>query len=275
MLVSVIMGIYNMKNIEHAIIALDSVFKQTYKNIEIIICNDGSNNLEYQEIERYAISDNRVVIISNLVNKGLAFSLNHALKYAKGELIARMDIDDYISLDRIEKQVDFIKENPDFDIVGTNAHLIDEEGVWGELNMPTFPTKNDFLINSPFIHASTIIRKNKLIEIGGYRVANETRRAEDFDLWMRLYANGSKGYNIQEKLYYIREDKQAYSRRKYRFRIDESIVRYKGYKLLDIFTPGKTVYVLRPLIVGLLPNFLIKKIRKKRGKKHEKDSTHN
>ncbi len=264
MLISVIMGIYNMKNVTFAKKALDSIFNQSFENFELIICNDGSTNVEYTEIIEYALLDSRVKVISNEKNMGLAYSLNECLKIAKGEYVARMDIDDEISLERFRTQVNFAKNNPQYDIIGTNATLMDEYEVWGSLVMPLIPNEKDFLRNSPFIHASTLIRKEKLVEVGGYRIAKETRRAEDFDLWMRMYAVGCVGYNIQELLYFIREDKNAYSRRKYIYRIDEAKVRYKGYKKLGILKLTTIKYVMRPLIVGLIPNFIMKKIRKNR-----------
>ena len=104
-----------------------------------------------------------------------------------------------------------------------------------------------------------------LENVNNYRVSKETRRVEDYDLWMRLYKYGYKIYNIQEELYSFREDEKCLKRRKYKYRIDEVKVRYYGFKSLGLFPKGY-LYVLKPLIVGLIPynitKFLKNKFRK-------------
>ena len=106
-----------------------------------------------------------------------------------------------------------------------------------------------------------MFRKDKLIKVGGYRIAKETRRAEDYDLFMRMYANGSKGYSFEESLlrYYV--NPIAMKKRKYKFRIDEVVVRFKGFKNMGILIQGLP-YIVKPLLVGLMPNKLILKIQK-------------
>lgn len=88
---------------------------------------------------------------------------------------------------------------------------------------------------------------------------------EDFDLMVRIYAKDKIGKNIMECLYFYNEDEQCYKRRKYRYRIDEAKVRYKAYKELKLMPIGM-IYVIKPLLVGLLPTkiqYLLKKTMKK------------
>lgn len=266
MLVSVIMGVFNPPSSEMAMTAINSILNQSFENFELIICDDGSNNGVLSEIKSLVLKDHRVKVIENKANKGLHYSLNRAVEISKGKYIARMDIDDISHVDRLKIQVDFLENNAQFDMVGTNAELFDENGVWSNVKVPASPTLKDFYNNSPFIHASMLIRKDKLNKVNGYRVSKETRRAEDYDLWMRMYAAGLRGYNIQEYLYLIREDDHAYLRRKFRYRVDEMKVRYMGYKELGILLPIGIVYVIKPIVVGLLPTSLIRFIRKRRGK---------
>lgn len=98
--------------------------------------------------------------------------------------------------------------------------------------------------------------------LGGYREAKETRRCEDYDLFMNLYAKKYKGYNIQEKLYYYRINRNE--KRKHRpmkYRVDEMVVRFRGFKNMKILVKGMP-YVFKPIIVGLMPQALLKNIKK-------------
>ncbi len=178
---------------------------------------------------------------------GLANSLNNCLKISKGEYIARMDADDISMLDRFEKQVKFLDNHPDYAIVGGNAELFDESGTYSQRIMPEYPQKENLLFGTIFIHPSIMVRKDILLKMNGYRVDKETARCEDYDLWLRMYANGYKGYNIQENIYRFREDINAFKRRKYKFRLDEAKVRYKGFKQLRLLPKGY-IYVLKAFI---------------------------
>jgi hypothetical protein len=162
--------------------------------------------------------------------------------------------------DRIEKQIK-VMETTDFDFVGTCADLIDENGVWGIRKTIMHPNKKDFLKGSQFIHPSIMIKRNSIVSANGYRVAPETLRTEDFDLFMRLYANGLIGMNMQESLLQYTESRGSYSKRKFKYRINEVVVRYKGYKLLDLMPQGY-LYSLKPIIVGLIPSVVLRWIRK-------------
>lgn len=248
--VSVIMGVYNSdeKKLERAI---NSILNQTYKNIELIICNDSSTN----GIDKYlnTLDDNRIILLSNQTNKGLAYSLNHCLENATGEYIARMDDDDISDITRIEKEVAFLRNNPDFDIVGTGIWLIDENKVWGADKMKEYPSKEDLLFGVVHVHPTIMVRKSAYDRVGGYRALKKTRRTEDYDLYMRMYASGSKGYNIQENLFYYTQSFETLSKRKFKHRIDEVLCRYEGFKTLNLYPKGY-FYLLKPILSGLIPN---------------------
>ena len=265
---SVIMGVYNVENRMMLEKAVNSILNQTFSDFDFIICNDGSNDETLKYIVELAKKDNRIKILSNEKNFGLAYSLNRCIEYSNSEYIARMDADDISKEDRLEKEIKFLDENDSYAVVACNANLIDEnDKVWGKRNNPEIIKRKDFLFNSPVIHPTVIMRKGALKDVNYYRVSKETRRTEDYDLWMRLYAKGYKIYTIQEYLYYFREDEQCLKHRKYKYRIDEAKVRYNGYKKLKLLPVGY-IYVLKPLIVGLLPHKLIKILRNKHKKEN-------
>lgn len=259
--VSVIMGVYNIKNRKMAEDAINSILNQTFRDFEFIICDDGSDNDTWSIISDIVKNDARVKIIRNKKNHGLAYSLNKCLKVSSGEYIARMDADDISYTNRFEKQVDFLDANPQYALVSSWSSLFNEKGIWGVRKRVEIPQKKDFLFGPPAIHAAMMVRAEALESCELYRVSWDTIRAEDYDLFMRMYANGYKMYNIQEPLYMIREDNDAYKRRNYRNRIKEAHVRLIGFKKLKLYPVG-IIYVMKPLIVGLIPQKILAKMRK-------------
>lgn len=259
--ISILMSIYNTNNETLVRPAIESILNQTYTNFEFIICDDGSTDGSFELVKKLTAGDDRCVLFQNKLNVGLAQSLNNCLKKAKGEYIARMDADDISILDRFEREVKFLDSNPEYALVSGWGELFDDNGVYGLRKYPEYPQNKDMLFGPPFLHAGMMMRKKVLKKLGGYRVCKETLRAEDYDLWMRMYAAGYKGYNLQSPIYMWREDKNAYKRRKYKFRLDEAKVRYKGFKSLGLFPIGY-IYVLKPLIVGLIPQRILRVLRK-------------
>lgn len=261
-LISVIMGVYNCKNINLLRNSVNSIIKQTITDWEFIICNDGSSDGTLNELYKLAKLDKRIRIISYKENKGLAYALNKCISVSKGIYIARQDDDDTSVENRFEIQLNAFKNNPKVSIIGSNAVVVDDQGPWGVYKTIPAPQKNDFLWNSPFAHPTVMMTKESLIKSGGYRVSKETRRCEDYDLFMRMYANGFVGINIQKNLYNYRIINDNHKYRPMRYRIDEAVVRAKGYKKLRLFPKGY-IYVLKPVIIGMIPQFIFKKIRDK------------
>ena len=259
--VSVLMGIYNIPSKNILKKSIDSILNQTYKDIEFIIIDDGSTNDTFEWAKDLTKDDNRVVLKKNEKNLGLTKTLNIALSLANGDFIARMDGDDYCSFDRIEKQVNFLERNKEYSLVASNMNLFDENGVWGERKNNEVICKEDFLFTSPVPHPTILTYKWCYDKVNGYKEKWYTERNEDYDIFMRMFSNGIKIYVIQENLYSYREDKICYSKRKYRYRICECIVRMKGYKKLNLY-PKAIPYIIKPLIVGLIPQKILKKIRK-------------
>lgn len=260
--ISVIMGVYNAEK-RFALLkdSIDSILNQTYSDFEFIICDDGSTDNTFYILKEFEKKDNRIKIIKNETNKGLTHSLNHCLKMSNGEYIARMDDDDISHNIRFEKQIEVLEKNREFDIVGINANLFDDNGIWGEKCYPEILQKKDFLFTSPVTHPTIMARRIAFESVNGYEEKKYTNRTEDYDLFMRMFSKGIKFYTIQQKLFDYREDKNSYKKRKYRYRINEAIVRAKGFKKLDLYPIG-IVYVVKPLIVGLIPGFIMRKLHK-------------
>lgn len=249
--VSVIMGIYNCESTLTE--AIESILSQTYSNWELIMCDDASQDSTYRIARKFKdMYPNKIILVKNKKNLGLNKTLNHCLKYATGDYIARMDGDDVSLPQRFEKEVEFLDTHMDYAIVSTPMIYFDEKGDWGQGKVVEKPLKKDFVFSTPFCHAPCMVRRKAYEEAGGYSTNKWTIRAEDYNLWFRLYALGFKGYNLQIPYYKMRDDANAYQRRKFRYCINEAYVRFTGYRMLKL--PFKSyVYTVRPIIVGLFP----------------------
>lgn len=260
--VSVIMGVYNCcSRLDLAKAALESICNQTYKDIEIIICDDGSTDNTLYEIKQITKNYDNIKLIHNDDNNGLGYALNCCLKYATGKYIARMDIDDVSTNNRFEVQLNYLESHDEISFVGCNVDLARNGKIWGQRIFKEYPEKKDFLFGNQVTHATIMIRKDDLISVGGYKSNWYSIRNEDYDLLMRLYAKGYKAHNIQEKMYVITEDDTSYSRRKYRYRFGEVVVRLKGFFAMGLLPRG-IVYVFKPLIIGFIPQKILEKMRK-------------
>lgn len=258
--VSIIMGIYNCESTLKE--SIDSIVNQTFQDWEFIMCDDGSTDKTYEIAKEYEVKyPDKFLVIKNSENMGLAYSLNHCLKYAKGKYIARQDGDDYSKPNRLERQVDFLDDNPKLGLVSTGIKLFDNENIWDGYMPKSRPESIDVINCKAFVHAAAMIRKELLDKVNGYRVSNETLRNEDFDLWCRIYKVGIKGGNILERLYCVREDISAYKRKKFKYRIDEMRIRKKYFFDLNI-DKKKIPIIIKPIIVGIIPGNLILKIKK-------------
>lgn len=254
--ISVCMGVFNIADLPEFDRAISSILEQDFANFECLICDDGSNDRTWELLQAVAARDDRIRLLRNPCNMGLAATLNHCIKNAKAPIIARHDADDYSVPDRFSKQYTFLETHHEIDFVGSDAALYDMEKVFGSRCFPAFPQKRDFLFTVPFLHGALMFRRQALDKVGGYRVAKVTRRVEDYDLLMRMYAEGLRGANISEPLYFFLEDQRARKRRKYRYRVDEMRVRYAGFKRMKLLPIG-ILFVIKPLIVGLIPGRLL------------------
>lgn len=271
--ISVIMSIYNQWNKAQLEEAVMSVLSQKFTDFEFIIYNDGSDKAVYEYLCKYARIDERIVLIDNPVNHGLAYSLNTCIDVARGKYLARMDDDDICTPDRLWVQHEYMEAHPEVAYIGSNAYLLDEKGNWGIRKMPENPGKQDFLRYSPFIHPTVMIRRSIFDGTTAYRSSKETWRCEDYELFMRLWKLGHRGCNIQKALLYYREDRNSYKKRKWKYRMDEMRLRYRNFSELRILYPLGWLYVIRPLLAGIVPSALtlgVKKLYHKRERSHEK-----
>ncbi len=267
---SVIMGVYNCPAKEMLVQAIDSILNQTYRDFEFIICDDGSKNDTFLWLQEKAKQDERITLIESNENKGLADALNQCLKKATGQYIARQDVDDYSTPTRFDIQLQFLREHPSIAFVGTACFVYDKNGLYGEWHRPEYPSRRDFLFNSPFIHGTVMFRREVFNVCGGYELIGRCRKYEDYAFFMHAYAKGFQGANINQLLYtfYSEEKKNMVSRT---MRLDEYSVRKQGFKELGIGLK-RIPYLWKPIILILVPNKLLNSLKdnKKNSLMHKK-----
>lgn len=176
-IVTVAIPVYNAeKYLEKAI---TSVLSQTYKDFELWLVDDGSTDSSL-EICRKFLYDERVKIFADGENLGLATRLNTIAQQVETEYLVRMDNDDMMHPQRIEKQLEVLLQNPEIDVLSTNLYSIDEEDcILGK----RYDVDESFLGHIfPFIHP-TVMAKTIWFKDNPYD--KKAIRVDDADLWMR------------------------------------------------------------------------------------------
>lgn len=248
--VSVIMGIYNCASTLAE--ALDSLLAQTYQDFKVIMCDDGSTDDTYMIAKKYVECHDNFLLIQNERNIGLNATLNRCLDFVDTPYVARMDGDDISLPDRFAVQVEFLDSHPEYAFVSGEMICFDEKGDFRHISVKEHPSILDFIPNTPFLHAPVMVRTDAYRKVGGYTIDKRLLRVEDYHLWFKLYAKGYIGYNLQQPLYKMRDDRNALSRRNLRNRYNETYVKIIGYKMLRI--PKRYyIYTIVPLLKWACP----------------------
>ena len=176
------MAVYNTG--EYLQLAVNSVMQQTYPHFELIIVNDGSTDNSDEIIRTY--SDERIIYIKNETNLGIVKTRNLGLDRMSGKYLAILDSDDIAILDRLEKQVAFMEENPEYGLCGSFFNIINSQGE--VVNKVSFPQEDQDIkaylqLGNCFCH-STVIVRGDLVKKHRYSEANLL--AEDYNLYLNL-----------------------------------------------------------------------------------------
>jgi len=198
-LVSILFPCYNVeKYLDESLLSL---INQTYQNIEIIAINDCSTDNTRKILERYAKDDIRIKVYNNDINLKLIKTLNKGIELCNGKYIARMDADDISLPERIEKQVRFLEENPDYSVISSMFYAFKRGS--SKKSLYQNPSKYEdlqagLLFNSVICHPASMIRKTLFTELG-LKFEEAYIHVEDYALWSKaLYL--TKLANLDEPL---------------------------------------------------------------------------
>jgi glycosyltransferase involved in cell wall biosynthesis len=215
---------------------LESLSCQTLEDFEVIAVDDGSTDATPSILQGWADTDQRIHIISQS-HSGIVTALNAGVQACQSLLIARMDADDIAHPQRLALQAAFLEQNPDTAVVGCRVRGYPPEDVrqgfsiyldWQNALLSDEDIRREMFIESPLAHPSVLVRKEWLIEVGGYQ---DHGWPEDYDLWLRLYLAGARFAKLPEILLDWREHTTRLTRQDSRYSL-ENFLRAKAYYLV-------------------------------------------
>jgi glycosyltransferase involved in cell wall biosynthesis len=200
-IISILIPTYN--NASKISRCLDSAVGQTYKNVKIIVLNDGSTDNTKEVVMEYVNKYDNVFYYENEVNKGRGYSRNRILDFVDTRLSCWLDSDDYMALDKIEIQYEYFVNNPECNLLATPMMCLlpDNKMEPGYSNYDFI--KNVNLSNLKIINHiphPTVMFKTEVVK--NLKFNENMNREEDWDLYLRLYKNGMKVDVIPQLLYY-------------------------------------------------------------------------
>lgn len=205
-LVSVLIPVFNAARYLEA--AVWSILNQTHQRLEVLICDDGSNDRSWQILQ--SVADPRVLLSRNNSNQGYLRTVNHLASMANGEFLCFQDADDLSHVERVELQLKALQSHPAWGLVGTNSATITPSGrLWRTSHVVTDPValKGLLALGNPFQKPSIMFRRNALEKVGMFREEFLAlgNISEDFDWILRVSESFDVGnINHTEPLYQYR-----------------------------------------------------------------------
>ncbi|MCM1984034.1 glycosyltransferase [Lyngbya confervoides] len=247
---TVLMAIHNdEKFVEQAV---NSILCQLGENMEFLIIDDHSSDSSPCILAILANGDDRIRIIRNSENRGVGYCAWLGMCEARGEYVIRMDSDDICFPDRIEKQIDFLEQNPEIDIVGAAAIEIDDQGNQGKLRQ--MPLSHDNIARvmwaCPIIQPAVAFRRERVLLAGNYNP--QLRRRIDYDLWFRCLKAGLRFANLPEPLVYYRFTPRSHQKQTLKRAIEQAQIGWRGCWMLK--SPWwQYLAVMVPILRAILP----------------------
>jgi glycosyltransferase involved in cell wall biosynthesis len=196
-LVSVLLAVHNDARFLREAVA--SVLRQTLDDLQLLVVDDASTDETPAVLAE--VSDSRLVLLRNEERTGLAGSLNRGLEAANGKFVARLDADDVALPDRLQRQVERLRNDERTAVLGSAVVDLDEQGRRGRTHvMPQGATALRWhaLFSSPFFHPTVLVDR-EVLDAHGLRYDPSFLESEDYDLWTRLFAYAD-GDNLPEPL---------------------------------------------------------------------------
>ncbi|THB65933.1 MAG: glycosyltransferase [Gammaproteobacteria bacterium] len=186
--------------------SLQSIFDQTLPPTEVILIEDGplTNELD-KVVDSWCEKEKSLKVVKLDQNKGLGEALRIGMGYCSHAIIARMDSDDISCKDRFEKQIKFLQDNPEIDVVGSDIAEFNNDPA-ETIAVRRMPCEHGQIsatakVRCPMNHVSVMFRKEQAISAGSYVLITA---GEDYYLWVRMIQAGAKFANIPESLVHVR-----------------------------------------------------------------------
>lgn len=245
MLVSVLLPVFNAERT--LAIALESVLRQRAVELECVAVDDGSTDGSLACLERAARADARVRVLTG-PHRGIVGALNHGLEACRGELVARMDADDIMRAERLSAQLEHLCARPELSGVGCHVRLFPRRALtprrlgyehWLSSLEDADHVARDLFVECPLAHPTWMLRGQVLREYG-YR---EMGWPEDYDLLLRLHADGHRLGVVPRRLLCWRDSAGRLSRRDERYSV-QRFVAAKAHFLAQGWLRERQRYIL-------------------------------
>lgn len=226
-LISIVIPAYNAeKTIEKAIL---SAIGQTYSDIEVIIIDDCSQDGTVKIAADYEKKDNRVRVLQNQTNMGVAFSRNKGVEEARGDWIAFLDSDDRWDIAKLKKQAALLEQYPSCPLCFTGSAFENSEGLRCnyKLSVPEKMGYHDLLKQNLISCSSVLVKKEVLIK---YPMKSDPKIHEDLATWLEILKSGAEAVGIDEPLLIYRVSSQSKSGNK----LKAARMQWKTYQVAEI-----------------------------------------
>lgn len=255
--ISVLMPVYNTK-IEYLKQAVESVLRQTMKDFEFVIVDDGSTNEHVINYLKEISSNSKIKIIRNETNKGIAYSLNTGLEHCGCNLVARMDSDDVARPVWLEKMIQFFTKNPAVIICGCQIQCF---GKFNEKTAHPAIVDKEYAINklSHWIanHPGIVYKRDRILALGAYGDIANDKAAEDYYLWCKILEAGHYIYNVPDVLIDYRVDRireNTESRQAFKEKCRNSLkIKYNDIVSYHMATMPERILCLKESVASILP----------------------
>jgi len=223
--------------------AIKSALNQSYSNIELLVVDDCSNDGTNSIIKSFAENDNRVRLIINHVNLGVAQSRHNGVINARGDWLAFLDSDDVWKLEKLEKQV-AVQLESNADLIYTGSAFMDADGNLREWNLsvPIEIGYHQLLKQNLISNSSVLVKKSVFLE----NEAIEKDIHEDFACWIRIVRSGYKVYGINESLLVYRLSSTSKSGNK----LKSAKMNWKTYRYTEVGFVASCYYMLCYMVKG-------------------------
>lgn len=216
--------------------SVESILHQTHTDFELLLIDNNSSDQSTTTAKDFAQKDERIRYITEY-HVGIVHALHTGLAQATCKYIARMDADDIAYPERLQRQYQYLKQNPSVDVVACQVSCGESEkseGIMTYVNWANALVSHEdmFLnrfIDSPIIHPTVMFRKSLLAQLDSYR---EGSFPEDFELWLRWMEAGVRFYKLPEVLLYWRDSENRLTRKDARYKT-EAFYRIKTAYLVN------------------------------------------
>jgi len=239
--------------------SIESLINNTFKNFKIVVIDDGSTDSTTEILNEFQISDDRILLIRNEKNLGIAVSTNIALSNCDTDFIAIMDADDISLPERLGKQIDYLRKHLGIDVVGSSMYIL--SGLeHNEIRAARHGDLRNMLLKENILFNPTVMFRQSLVEKGIFNCNPRYKHTQDYHLWTKL-AIKSNFANIEEPLVIYRDNKPQNSVSSSNpFRRELEVMAIRSTFLARLIVSGnfelvQIRYYFASLIKGSIPAF--------------------